>query len=210
MASVWLKKIKVKTRIRLIFYALMVLFALNALGLFQTLVGLGSSGITFTFELSLALVFGLFLYLLYESNKLAGKLEGRVTVATVGLEANIKSLKKTVEEKASEMGGRIVGLEGMVTKIAKTQGMMPSIEKGLVRIEGRVSRIAKTQGRLSKIERSVTNIEGRVSKIAKMQGRSSTTIRRRRARIPKRRETQEVSSGDISRAEGGAQETASQ
>ncbi len=53
VASVWLKKIKViKIGVRWIFYALMALFALNALGLFQTLLRLRSSGITFTFELS--------------------------------------------------------------------------------------------------------------------------------------------------------------
>ncbi len=242
LVSVWLKKIKVKTRIRWIFYALMALFALNALGLFQTLLGLGSSGITFTFELSSALVFGLFLYLSFESSKHAARLEERVTV---GLEANIQSLKKKIEEKSSAIGGRVGGLEEMVTnieggvsniegklskidekasetagrigglegmaqKIGKMQARVANIEKGLVRIERSVSRIAKTQGRLSKIERGVTNIEGRVSKIAKMTGRSSTEIRRRRARIPGRREIQEVSSGDISRAEGGAQEATSQ
>ncbi len=310
--SVWLKKVKVKIGIRWIFYALMALFALNALGLFQTVFGLGSSGIELSFELSSALVFGLFLYLSYESNKHAGNLERRLANQAVGLEANIKSLKKTIEEKSSETAGRISGLEGMVTKIGggvasvegtlskleqqmsqiggrvdgleakastiqgglanveqtlskigetesqiggrvgglegmvtnveggvtniegklskiegkasetagrigglegmvpkigKMQARMSNIERGLVRIEGRVSRIAKRQERLSKIERSVNKIEGRVSKIAKMQGRRSTTIRRRKARIPSRGEIQKVSPEDISKVEGPQEAT---
>ncbi|MCS4539472.1 MAG: hypothetical protein HYU03_02125, partial [Thaumarchaeota archaeon] len=167
LASVWLKKIKgIKTRIRWIFYALMVLFALNALGLFQTLLGLGSSGIAFTFELSLALVFGLFLYLSFESKKLAERLEGRVTVATVGLQANIQSLKKTIEEKVSEMGGRISGLEGTVSKIG---GGVASVERTLSKIVETESEIGGRVGRLeemvSNIGGGASNMEGKLSKI---------------------------------------------
>ncbi len=194
VASVWLKKIEViKIGIRWIFYALMALFALNALGLFQTLLGLGSSGITFTFELSLALVFGLFLYLSFESNKHAARLEGRVTVVTVGLEANIQSLKK-IEEKSSEIGGRIDGMEGLVTKIgggvANVEGTLSKIEQEMSEIGGRVdgldakastiqegaanldqtlSKIGEGEsaigGRVGGLEEMVTNIEGGVSNI---------------------------------------------
>lgn len=162
VASVWLRKIKViKIGIRWIFYALMALFALNALGLFQTLLGLGPSGITFTFELSSALVFGLFLYLSFESIKHATRLEGRVTV---GLEANIQSLKK-IEEKSSEIGGRIDGMEGLVTKIGG----------GVANVEGTCQRLSK---KCRRSEEEWTGLMQRLQRFRKVQLTWSRPYRR--------------------------------
>lgn len=140
-----------------IFFILMGLFALNAVGLFQVIPGLESSGLQISAILSAALVFGLFLYLSYESNRNAKEAERKLTALGAGLEAGVQGLKRTVEDATSSTKARIGEIEGTVVKAAATT---TSVEAQLTGVKNRVREMG---GSLEKIDSKALSIQGGLS-----------------------------------------------
>lgn len=169
--------------IRWVFYALILVLALDTLGLFLPLPVFGTLSVTYEFGLGSALLIGLFLYVSYESAR-GAKVEKRLTTQTAGLDASIQSLRRTVNDSASETEGKVASIEGTVAKmgesVASHEGRLSGIEKEMggrfeelgakiSAIQGAVARNEKALDRMSdagsEVGGKVRVVEGRVSKI---------------------------------------------
>jgi len=195
--------------VRWVFYALLVIFAVDMLGIVLPFSPFRGVAVDYYIAGGLVVVVGMFLCAFYEFEDRWAKLANRVATQTSSLEPAIQSLKRTSDESATEAKRRIAELDLEVRNIGDgITGFNESfaeMKKEVADFAGKVEKLAEEE--VSAVKEAFANNEKVTLKMAEAQSgvrRQAEAVDARLSKVEGGvRRLEEV----LSRVEGSGRET---